>query len=106
MIVDDEKAVTQLLSKYLREAEFGMCASVCDPSLAMEQVYDTEPDIILLDVQMKPLGGLELLELIRRDERTQHIPVIIVTSAADEETKITALNLGANDFLQETRRAQ
>ena len=99
LIVDDELAVIQLVSTYLHQAGFRACESVCDSSLALLQILETEPDVVLLDIQMRPVGGLEILELMKRDERTQHIPVIVLTSATDEDTKITALNLGANDFL-------
>ncbi len=99
MIVDDEIAVVQLVRKYLRAVGFQNFHLVSDPTEAMSGVASVMPDLVLLDLRMKPVTGLEILEFMRRNERTQHIHVIVLTSATNEEIKITALNMGANDFL-------
>jgi C4-dicarboxylate-specific signal transduction histidine kinase len=66
---------------------------------ALEKTEQFLPDIILLDMMMPGMDGLEVCQELRRREATVNIPVIILTARADEETKFDALQLGANDFL-------
>jgi diguanylate cyclase (GGDEF)-like protein len=60
---------------------------------------DRRPDVMLLDLVMPGMSGFEILERMRADETLRHIPVIVLTSATDAETKLKALELGATDFL-------
>ena len=57
------------------------------------------PDLVLLDLMMPEIGGLEILRALRADEALASTPVIILTSATDPETKLAALELGASEFL-------
>ena len=62
-------------------------------------VRQLEPDIVLLDINMPQVTGLEILESMRRDQDLMMIPTVILTAANDPETKLQALRLGASDFL-------
>ncbi len=99
MIVDDEQTVTRTVRRHLEIAGFRRFTTVVDSAIAVERINRLNPDLILLDVRMQPVSGLEILHWVRRNDATKHIPVIILTGASDTETKIEALNLGANDFL-------
>jgi len=57
------------------------------------------PDVIISDVMMPRMNGLEFTNRIREDERTSHIPVIILTARADDESRISGLKYGANEYL-------
>jgi signal transduction histidine kinase/DNA-binding response OmpR family regulator len=57
------------------------------------------PDVIISDVMMPRMNGLEFTNLIREDERTSHIPVIILTARADDESRISGLKHGADEYL-------
>ncbi|MCP4963780.1 MAG: diguanylate cyclase, partial [bacterium] len=57
------------------------------------------PDVLLLDVMMPEVSGFDILKMLRQDPDYAHLPVIILTSSSDAETKLTALDLGATDFL-------
>lgn len=99
VIVDDEASVAQLVNKYLRDAGFENTQTLTEPAEALTTIESLLPDLVLLDLRMQPVNGLEILETMRRNERTEHTPVIVLTSDIKEAVKITALNLGANDFL-------
>jgi two-component system phosphate regulon response regulator PhoB len=62
-------------------------------------VLDKHPDLILLDWMMPVTTGLELLRRLKRDEMTDHIPVIMLTAKAEESSKISGLDSGADDYI-------
>jgi C4-dicarboxylate-specific signal transduction histidine kinase len=70
-----------------------------DGQQAVEKATAALPDIILLDMNMPEKDGLQVCRELRAQASTQTIPIIILTARADEETKLTALSAGANDFL-------
>ncbi len=98
-IVDDEPSVVQVVRSHLQNVGFHQFELICESRHAFDRIVETMPDLVLLDIRMRPTDGWGILETLRTEEKTQHIPIVILTSAADEKTKITALNLGANDFL-------
>jgi len=57
------------------------------------------PSVVLLDLKLPKVGGLEVLRLIRKEERTRSIPVVIVTSSAEDPDVRTAYDLGANSYI-------
>jgi diguanylate cyclase (GGDEF)-like protein len=62
-------------------------------------IAETCPDVVLLDLMMPEVGGLDILRAMREDDELRRIPVVILTSSTDADTKLQALELGANDFL-------
>ena len=100
LIVDDEPSTAAVVKKYLNQGGFERVITETESENAFELVLDKGPDLILLDIRMPGVDGLTLLQTIRSDNRTEHIPVVILTSTSDTDTKVKALNLGANDFLQ------
>src|SRR5437016_10640350 len=70
-----------------------------DGQQAIEKASQFLPDIILLDMMMPEKDGLQACREIREHTPTQSIPIILLTARADEETKLTALEAGASDFL-------
>jgi putative two-component system response regulator len=65
----------------------------------MDILRAEQPDAVLLDVMMPQVNGLQILQWIREDERFRHVPVLILTASTDAPTKLSALELGATDFL-------
>lgn len=58
------------------------------------------PAVVLLDLKLPRMGGLEVLDAIRRDARTRHLPVVILTSSAEESDRLAAYDLHANSFVR------
>ena len=99
MLVDDEPTVIDIVQMYLEDVGYKNFVTTSDSPAAMPMMEKTPPDLLLLDLMMPELDGFELLSLIRNDRKLSRIPVIVLTSSTDSETKLRALELGANDFL-------
>ncbi len=98
-IVDDEELNIRVARKYLKTWGYQHVDSTNQPTEAIERILQSSPDLILLDVMMPEISGLELLAQMRKIEVLQHIPIVILTAHIEESVKYEALNLGANDFL-------
>ena len=99
MMVDDEPVIVETLENLLEDAGYKNFVSTTDSKKAVELMESKKPDIVLLDVMMPDVTGLDILESMGADEGLRHIPSIIITAATDSETKLKALELGATDVL-------
>ena len=99
MVIDDEAINIKLVRKVLQEEGFFRFSDVTDPRDALTKIRNSAPDVILLDIMMPHVSGLEILEAIRATVHLKHVPVLILTASVDRETKLEALELGATDFL-------
>ncbi len=99
MMVDDEPLNIKAVKKHLGNAGYGRFESTSDPREAMAMIRCNRPDVLLLDIVMPHINGLHILEAVRGDLELHHLPVLILTANSDEETKLSALHLGATDIL-------
>lgn len=99
LIVDDEIVNVKVTRKYLEQHGYQNFITTTDSTQAMEMVKRRKPDLVLLDIVMPKVSGLEILEQMRVTEGCGNIPVVILTASTDPTTKLTALELGATDFL-------
>lgn len=99
MMVDDDETTMEIMRAYLEDADYQNFVLVEDSSRAMEQIEEYRPDILLLDLMMPNVPGFKILQLVRDHPKLKHLPVIILTSSSDAETKLQALDRGATDFL-------
>jgi signal transduction histidine kinase len=99
MIVDDSPIVIDMMRESLRTIGYRDFVGTTVATDALAVVAEQEPDVILLDIMMPEMNGLQILEELRANPRYSHIPVIIVTIVCDQQTKLRALKLGATDFL-------
>lgn len=99
MIVDDEPINIMVAVKYLEHAGFSHLASTSDARRAFALICQEAPDVLLLDIMMPEVNGLEILRQVRAERRLAQLPVIILTAVDDRQIKATALELGATDFL-------
>ncbi len=99
LIVDDEPINVKVCQKFLNELGYKRCIPLTDSTRAIAVILDERPDVVILDVMMPVLSGVDVLKLIRRHDELAHLPVLIMTASSDRTTKLTVLNLGATDFL-------
>jgi putative two-component system response regulator len=98
LIVDDEERNRIVLKEILQRQGY-TCSQAGDGVEALEEIKKDEPDVILLDIRMPRMDGLELIKRIKEHESWQRIPVVIVSGVDDMQARVQALKLGADDFL-------
>ena len=98
LVVDDEADVTELLDYKFRQAGYAVRA-LNDPLRAIGLARDFRPDLIILDVMMPELTGVQLLRMVRADALLQDTPVIFLTAKAETADKVKGLESGADDYV-------
>jgi phosphate regulon transcriptional regulator PhoB len=98
LIVEDDRDVVSLL-KYNLQSEGYTVGTVSDGSLAMAEIRRRRPDLVILDLMLPGIGGLEICRLLRRSERDASIPVLMLTARGEESDRIVGLEVGADDYL-------
>ena len=99
LIVDDESLNIDVAQAYLELAGYVNIQTTEYSLEAMGLIESFRPDLVLLDIHMPHLSGLEILKTVRADARLATTPVIILTATATSETKLEALECGATDLL-------
>src|SRR5689334_5507130 len=98
LIVDDEPQICQLVKDILEENGYtATTANTTDE--AFQKIKLTLPDMILLDVRLPTIGGLEFCRQVKQDVRTKKIPIIMLTVQDTETDKVIGLEVGADDYL-------
>ncbi|HWN66084.1 MAG TPA: response regulator [Haliangium sp.] len=99
LVVDDSKIMREMLMACLRGIEgmsFDQAASGLE---AIEQISLRDFDLVLLDINMPDIGGIEVVEFIRGQDRLRRLPIIVVTTRGDEASRERALGAGADRFM-------
>ena len=98
LVVDDDPLLAEAYALALRRA--GMVVTVVsDPSRAMEALSATHPDLILMDVQMPGVDGIELARVVRQTRRHLSVPIVFLSAEQDTGRQILARRLGGDDFI-------
>lgn len=97
-MVDDEPDVLDLVTYNLGQAGF-QTDTAADGAEALRKARSSAPDLILLDLMLPEMDGLEVCKLLRRDAKTSAIPIIMLTARASEIDRIVGLELGATDYV-------
>jgi DNA-binding response OmpR family regulator len=98
LVVDDEPDVLDLVTYNLGQAGF-QTETAADGAEALRKARSSAPDLILLDLMLPEMDGLEVCKLLRRDTKTSAIPIIMLTARASEIDRIVGLELGADDYV-------
>ena len=99
MIIDDEQLVIKVVKRYLATEGYSNFISVSDSRQAIEKIREELPDVILSDVNMRDVNGLDILRARQKSPIMNLIPVLILSSNEEKDIKRQALELGATDFL-------
>jgi phosphate regulon transcriptional regulator PhoB len=98
LIVDDETDIRELLSYNLKKAGFGVVAA-SDGEEALSMIRDGRFDLIVLDLMLPGIHGMELCSILRSNPKTAAIPVIMLTAKGEETDKVRGLESGADDYI-------
>ncbi len=98
LVVDDKEINIKILRKMLESAGFQV-RGVSGGQEALDDIGKVKPDLILLDLMMPQMDGFQVCEILRSQERTKDIPVIVVTANTDRQAPSKSLGLGAVDFV-------
>ena len=97
-VVDDEPDIVDLINLHLKRAGF-RADGFPDARSFLDSLDKHIPDLVLLDLMLPDIDGLEVCKLLRKREEWASIPVIMVTAKGDESDKILGLELGADDYV-------
>jgi two-component system alkaline phosphatase synthesis response regulator PhoP len=98
LVAEDDPDIGNLLEHYLKKAGF-LATIITSGRDVMPQVKRDTPDLVVLDLMLPGLDGLQLCRAIRADANTAAIPIIMLTAKAEESDRIIGLELGADDYI-------
>lgn len=98
LVVDDEPDAIELIEFNLKGAGFDVAAAA-DGNEALRKAKAIAPDLILLDLMLPEVDGLEVCKILRRDPATSAIPIVMLTAKAGELDRVLGLELGADDYV-------
>ena len=98
LMVDDEEMNLELVETLMVPLGYEV-EKARNGREALEKISKREPDIILLDVMMPGMDGYEVCRILKEDEKTRHIPIVMVTALSQIENKVTGIETGADDYL-------
>jgi phosphate regulon transcriptional regulator PhoB len=98
LVADDEKDIVELIAYNLEQEGFAVCKAF-DGRKAWEMVNADKPDLVILDLMMPAMPGMEVCRMIRRQADTADIPIIMLTAKSDPVDKILGLEIGADDYI-------
>jgi two-component system, chemotaxis family, chemotaxis protein CheY len=102
LVVDDNDFMRDLIASMLREIGFREISHAADGEAALAKVLETDPGLILCDVDMEPMNGLDFVEQLRKRSPpppTPQVPVILLTSHSEAEIVQRAIKLGVNAYV-------
>jgi len=99
MMVDDEPINMEVIQAFLEDEGYSKFILVEKSAEAMNIMEEKRPDILLLDLMMPEVSGFDIPSEVRVHPKFEHLPILVLTSSTDTETKLRALDLGATDFL-------
>lgn len=99
-IVDDSPVSSKIISRMLKKNSDYYSVKIWDGPECIKKAKEVKPDLILLDIQMPGMNGIEVCKVLRKDEQTYDIPVIFVTASTDNETLKEAFESGGTDYVR------
>jgi two-component system phosphate regulon response regulator PhoB len=98
LVVDDERDIVELVRYHLVQAGFRVHAAA-DGKQALDLARRERPDLIVLDLMLPAFPGTEVARLLRQDEKTRRIPILMLTARGEEVDRVVGFELGADDYV-------
>lgn len=98
LVVDDEQDLLDLIEYNLKKEGFDVLKAE-DGIKGIELAREHSPNLVLLDIMMPNMDGLEVCEVMRDDDKLKNIPIIFLTARGDEKTEVEGLNKGGDDYI-------
>lgn len=98
LVVDDEQDLLDLIEYNLKKEDYNVLTAE-DGAEGIDIAREYNPDLVLLDIMMPKMDGMEAVEEMRNDETLRNIPIIFLTARGDEKTEVEGLNKGGDDYI-------
>ena len=98
LVVDDDENIVSLVTDVLEKENFKIITA-SDTDDGYKRAINSQPDLIILDIKMPKIGGIELCRMLRAEPRTRIIPIIMLTVESAEMDKVIGLGVGADDYI-------
>ncbi len=98
LVVDDEPDIVEIIQYNLEKSGFDVIVAADGPT-ALEKARDETPDLIVLDLMLPGLEGTDVCRILKQDERTRSIPILMLTAKSEGIDRIIGLELGADDYV-------
>jgi two-component system phosphate regulon response regulator PhoB len=99
LIIEDEPDVVDMLTLNLRKVEGFVVSNAADGAAGLRKAREEMPALIILDLMLPKMPGLEVCKVLKSDPATKHIPIIMLTAKAEEIDRIVGLEFGADDYV-------
>src|SRR3989338_1736333 len=98
LVIEDEANLVEVLKFNLEKENYGVLTASKGVD-GLNKARKEKVDLILLDLMLPEMDGLEICKVLKQNEKTNHIPIIMLTAKAEETDKIVGLELGADDYI-------
>lgn len=98
MIVEDDRDIAEMIAYNLKEAGYSVSITASGEN-ALRSISDRKPGLILLDLMLPGMDGLEICRRLKRDEAAWNIPLIMVTAKGEDTDVVSGLEIGADDYI-------
>jgi DNA-binding response OmpR family regulator len=98
LIVEDDADIAALIAHYLEKAGHG-AETIAEGGRALNHARESQPDLVVLDLMLPGMSGLEICKALRADSKTAGLPIIMLTARGEESERILGLDTGADDYV-------
>ena len=98
LVVEDDRDISELIT-YNLEREGYEIACLYDGSQAVDFVHKRKPELIILDLMLPEVDGIEICRTLKSDSSTKHIPIVMLTAKSEEADVVVGLQMGADDYI-------
>lgn len=98
LVVDDEKDLLDLIEYNLKKEGFDVLKAE-NGEQGIKIAQEHRPDLILMDIMMPKMDGIQAVEILRKDESLRNMPIIFLTARGDEKTEVQGLDMGGDDYI-------